>query len=124
MAKRKFFATTVVGKAVNIDNDVEFGESPFKVRNVSVKSYDEEGNPTKIKEPTAEQLANEDIRVFMMLDVQNVDDLLIVDMAVANRPIDGVSFQDVINRAADGSFTLKDGACIARVGKTFVFSLN
>jgi len=118
MAK-KMFATSVVGKAINVDNVEEFSASPFKVRGTSVKSYDDEGNATKIANPTAADLANPDIRNFMTVDVEDVDDLLVIEVAVANR----YGFQNVIDREDDGSFTVKDGAMIARVGRTIEFSI-
>jgi len=120
MAKAKYYATTVVGKAVNVDNVEEFSASPFKVRGTSVKSYDEEGNATKIKNPSADDLANPDIRNFMTIDIEGLNDLLVLEVSVANR----YGFQDVIDRKADGSFTLRDGATISRTGRTIQFGLN
>lgn len=120
MAKRKFYATTAVAKDVNFNLSGEFVESPFKVVNTSVKRDVGEEHMAKIAKPTAKDLEDPTVRVFVLIDIEGQDDLWIKDMAVLNKH----GFMDVIDINADGTFTLKDGACVSSTGETIEFSVK
>ena len=119
MAKRKFYATTQVAKEVSFGFVNEVANATFKVMNVTVKSYKGD-EPEKLTNPTAEQLTDEDTRVFVMFHVEGHMTNIVMDMAILNK----YGFLDVIDIASDNSFTVKDGAIVSFTGNTLQFSLN
>ena len=119
MAKRKFYATTAVAKDTTFNLEVEFQNKQFSVINTSVKRDVGDEKLEKIKSPTSKDLEDPTVRVFAMLDIEDVEEMWVTDMAVLNK----YGFQDVIDRKADGSFTLKDGAVISNIGDTVSFAI-
>ena len=119
MAKRKFYATTAVAKDTVFNLSDEFQNKQFSIVNTSVKRDVGEESLVKIPSPSAKDLEDPTVRVFAMIDIQDVEEMWVKDMAVLNK----YGFQDVIDRNADGSFTLKDGAVISHVGDTVTFAI-
>ena len=117
MAKRKFYATTQVAKEVSFGFVNEVANAAFKVINVTVKSYKGD-EPEKIKTPSAEQLSDEDTRVFVMFRVEGHTTNIVMDMAILNK----YGFLNVIDIAADNSFTVHDGATVSYTGETLEFN--
>lgn len=115
----KLYFTSNVNKAVNLENYEEFENSPFKVLGTSVKTPNSEGELKKVKKPTKDVLDNPQTRVFMTLDIDDLEDHILLEMGVANK----FGFQKIIN--VDGeTFSLKDGATISRMGSTFEFGIK
>lgn len=118
MAKILYY-TSNVSKGMNLENYEEFSNSTFKVLGTSVKVMRPDGDWKKVKKPTQEQLNDSDTKVFMTLDITALDDLILLEMGVANK----CGFTEVIDLNGT-QFELKDGATISRMGSTFEFSVE
>lgn len=117
MAKILYY-TSNVSKGMNLENYEEFENSTFKVLGTSVKVMNADGEWKKVKKPTEAQLNDSETKVFMTLDVTELDDLILLEMGVANK----CGFSEVIE-VNGTSFELKDGATITRMGSTFEFNV-
>ena len=120
MAKRKLYATSLTAREISFDCPIaKNDENPysFKIKNTVVKRDIDEDHMERIKSPKLSDLNDQDVHIFCFIEIDGVKDTWLKDMQILN----GYKFQDVIEVASDGTFTLKDGAVVQRVGESLVF---
>lgn len=117
MAKRTLLYSDRKAKSVSVSM-TECEATPFKVVR-TVTRYDD-GSDSMQKPPKGKSFdpKDENTRIFVIMDVEGQDELLIREIGVLNNE----GFANVIDINGN-TFSLKDGAMVSCVGSTLEFTL-